>query len=773
VPEHVQRLLDCLENVRPTPNGWDARCPAHGDNKPSLGIAVGDDGRILLRCRSQGCSTQQICQALSLPLSALFPPTSNGKGRRREVAVYGYRDELGELLYQVVRFEPKDFRQRRPDGHGGWVWSMKGIRRVPYRLPELLAAAPEPLVWIVEGEKDADRLAHLDLVSTTNAGGAGKWATLDQDTVAQALGGRQVVIVPDDDPPGHKHAEDVANRLQGVAATVKVVSLPSGKDVSDWLERERPKDPARALAALATSAPAWSAGQGGAELPAEGIDSELSDDEPASPGEPEPAPFPVEVYPPSVAQFIRELSAAMDCPPDLAGVFTLGLSAAAIGASRALGIKPGWEEVPRLYIVAVAHPGMGKTPTLNAVAKPHYDRQRHESERFEREYRQWKEADDGTDPPRRRHVYASDATVERAGSMMEESPRGFGIIRDEFASLITGLNQYKAAGRGNDRDFYTQVWSGAPVRVDRKNRQAPLIVRHPYLSIVGGLQPDRLTTLLPADGNDDGFVDRLLFAYPHGRVSSWNRLTVSDQAQREWTATVNRLLDLPMVREGDSHERPFIVKPSSRAFDAWESWVREHEAEMRDPDFPMRLMGAYSKLRAHMLRFALVLHELRAVHGLDADQVGVSDTAMVGAAALAAYFKAHLRRAHGRLGATKEDLSMQAAAEWLKRQQTQEITPRMLLASRVAGARKAAEAIAILRGLAEHGLGQLVSVRNVKGRVRDVFIRPDPGHTAESAATVLQGLQQCNPMGGTTLNHSAALLHDSREKRDREPGEEG
>jgi hypothetical protein len=80
---------------------------------------------------------------------------------RRIVAVYDYRAEQGELLYQTVRCEPKDFRQRRPDGKGGWIGNLGEVRRVPYRLPELFAAPAEQPLYVVEGEKDLDRLAQL------------------------------------------------------------------------------------------------------------------------------------------------------------------------------------------------------------------------------------------------------------------------------------------------------------------------------------------------------------------------------------------------------------------------------------------------------------------------------------------------------------------------------------------------------------------------------------------------------------------------------------
>lgn len=162
-------------------------------------------------------------------------PGSGDKPSVQIVATYDYRDEKSELLYQVVRFEPKDFRQRRPKVGGGWDWSVKGVRSVLYRLPELAKAEPGQPVFVVEGEKDADRLTLLGLLSTTNAGGAGKWKA----EYTQLLHGRTVIILPDNDEPGEQHAIKVAAELRGVAASVKILrlpGLPEKGDVSTWLD---------------------------------------------------------------------------------------------------------------------------------------------------------------------------------------------------------------------------------------------------------------------------------------------------------------------------------------------------------------------------------------------------------------------------------------------------------------------------------------------------------------------------------------------------------
>jgi hypothetical protein len=224
----IDTVLTHLRDVKKTSNGWDARCPAHDDQHPSLGIAVAKDGTVLLKCRSRGCSAGAVCKAAGLSLRDLFPSKSgfsphNSTARMNIVSTYDYPDADGQLLYQAVRLDPKDFRQRRPDGNGDWIWNLQGVRRVLYRLPQVLkAVADGHTVFVVEGEKDADNLARLGLVATTNAGGAGKWTKAYSET----LRGANVVILPDNDDAGRKHARQVARSLQGVATSVKVVPLP-------------------------------------------------------------------------------------------------------------------------------------------------------------------------------------------------------------------------------------------------------------------------------------------------------------------------------------------------------------------------------------------------------------------------------------------------------------------------------------------------------------------------------------------------------------------
>lgn len=201
------------------------------------------------------------------------PRKSNGKndaGKQplgKEVAWYDYLDEAGALLFQVVRFEPKTFRQRRRARaddpawkvHNGWVWSARGTRQVPYHLPELIeAVALGRTIVVVEGEKDTDNLRALGVDATCNAGGVGKWS----DALNDFFSGADVVVAQDNDPqarhpktgellfhqdgrprfPGQDHARDVCRNLSGVADRVRLLDLaavwpecPKKGDVSNWI----------------------------------------------------------------------------------------------------------------------------------------------------------------------------------------------------------------------------------------------------------------------------------------------------------------------------------------------------------------------------------------------------------------------------------------------------------------------------------------------------------------------------------------------------------
>jgi hypothetical protein len=164
----------------------------------------------------------------------------NRRSKGRIVAIYDYVDEAGKLLFQVCRYEPKKFLQRRPDGVGDWIWNIDGVRRILYRLPEVIEAiANDHTIFIIEGEKDVENLRAIGITATTNPGGVRKW----RPAYNELFRGARVVIVGDNDKAGRDHVKAVALALKNVAASVCVLDLaacwldcPPHGDVSIWLE---------------------------------------------------------------------------------------------------------------------------------------------------------------------------------------------------------------------------------------------------------------------------------------------------------------------------------------------------------------------------------------------------------------------------------------------------------------------------------------------------------------------------------------------------------
>lgn len=239
-----QRLMDALSSAgcRLSNGGRASTCPAHEDHAPSLSIGRRDDGDgVVINCHV-GCTPEEITTALGMTPADLFDtPRKREDARPVQVAAYPYVDEQGTVLFEKLRFEPKTFRQRAADGS----WSLTGVRRVLYRLPDVLQAVRDGrTVYLAEGEKDADALAAAGVTSTCWTEGAWKpgYTAKWRDEYTQALTGAHVVIVRDRDESGQHTAATIAATLEPVAASVAVVEAAAGKDASDHLAAGRTVD---------------------------------------------------------------------------------------------------------------------------------------------------------------------------------------------------------------------------------------------------------------------------------------------------------------------------------------------------------------------------------------------------------------------------------------------------------------------------------------------------------------------------------------------------
>ncbi len=259
----LHEFLSTLPHRKNGPGDYHAACPGHDDSRTdktkfSLHVTETAEAALMLHCFG-GCPTDLVLAAMGLTVADLFNGstghvTPGPTSKPPIVATYDYVDGAGKLLYQTVRYAPKDFKQRQPSFPEGWQWNLAGVRRVLYRLPSLVDQAR---VILVEGEKDADRLHALGLVATTTVGGSSAWREEYAQQLVQ-LGVRAVVILPDHDQAGEKYAAAAARSCRSVGIEVPIVRLPGLSlkgDVSDWLDAGHTREELEALIMTAPEAP--------------------------------------------------------------------------------------------------------------------------------------------------------------------------------------------------------------------------------------------------------------------------------------------------------------------------------------------------------------------------------------------------------------------------------------------------------------------------------------------------------------------------------------
>ena len=625
----TQRFVSALSehncDPKPDANGWSARCPAHEDRRPSLSVSEGDDGRALVRCHA-GCEFEQICEAVGLQPSDLMPAPNpsrtlskpNKNDKSRIVAMYDYRDEDGNLLLQVVRYDPKDFRQRRLKPGGKWSSNVKGVRVVPYRLPELNAEPERPIV-IAEGEKDCDNLARIGVLATCNAGGARKWTSEH----SAFLRGRHVIVLADNDDAGHSHAQQVAQNLYGVAESVRVVQLPGlppKGDVSDWIEaggtEEELKQLAKGIRVWTPDSQPWP------EIIS--FDAlELPD-------------FPTDALPRVLRQWVEAESHATQTPTDLAALLVLSVCSARIAGRLVIEARPGWQEPVNLFTAVLLEPGNRKSAVFKEATKPLRDLEAEliedagtqiaceESERRQSEARlrnlekiaaekQGDEAEEARQAacclatelakcaePVLPRLIVDDATAEKLVIMLAEQDGRIASMSPEGGVFDLMAGKYS---KSNIPEFgvYLMGHSGDNLITDRVGRESVRVER-PALTCAYAIQPSVIKTIGEnAVFRGRGLLARFLYAAPQSLIG--RREIAPDPVPSN-----TREAYCQAVRAMAEVENDTVLQLSDSASNLFYDWEFEIETMLADGGQLEGMRDWGAKLAGATLRLAAVLH---------------------------------------------------------------------------------------------------------------------------------------------------------------------
>lgn len=646
----------------PSEPGKSCHSPFRDDHNPSFSVfddglrwkdhATGEHGDAIdFLARARGLSNADACREFLKLAGVSDSPAPRVENSRRITATYDYQNETGALLFQVVRFEPKTFRQRKPDATSpeGWTWKLDGTRRVLYRLPEVLAAAKRgEMIVVAEGEKDVAALVTQGFTTTCNPGGAGKWL----DDYTATLRGAEVVIVADKDDAGRNHALLVAGRLHGHAKSVRIVELPDFngqpvKDAHDYFAAGATADNFRAVVETALPFTPLPDLHVAAPPKVSKPVIVLPEDDGADDA---PMPFPLDALPPTMALVAAGVARTARVPDRLSGVCTVGIVSAAIGAG--LEVQSDTQRTTRgnLFLLVSAETGTGKSRTFELLATPLLDHQERLQEHWRKESAPRLQSDlkildrelanlekkvaRTSDPAERErlrgeHEYKTaqktelaarniqpvllvqDATTERLTAMVEEQGEVLFSASSDCRKVVDNLMGRYSATKSTDESFYLAGYSGDHVRVDRGGRP-PVNLRRPCLGLLWFGQPDLVASMLGEDSlSASGFLPRNLICHSHAapqRIEGEPE-PIAARVLADWSTLVTDLL-AAYRQPGVCH----ILQPTPEArlcfVNYHNSLVERRKVELRD------VTGFAARWCENAWRLAVVFHA--GLHGPDA-----------------------------------------------------------------------------------------------------------------------------------------------------------
>jgi len=585
-----------------------------------------------------------------------------------------YRDAQGAPLGMVVRWDLADGNKDiRPVHRIGDGWRIGGMPepRPLYGLPDLDDAKR---VYVCEGEKAADAVRSIGLIATTSAHGCKSPGKTNWEPLAD----KEIIILPDNDSPGRKYADDVADILAKLtpAPVVKVVDLPNLPEHGDAID--------------------WIDAHGDAAEPEtmrDELDRLADQVEPVRPIQPAAPvdrfePFPVDALPEPLHGFVAAGAKAIGCDPSYVALPMLTAFAAAIGNTRQIQLKRSWAAPPILWAAIVGESGTAKTPAFKLAMRPIRERQqkalkRHaeamvdyekELARYEKNLAEWKrDKNASNDPPEKPEApqaarcVVSDTPVEALAPLLLANPRGLLLSRDELAGWIGSFDRYAGGKGGADSAHWLSMHNGESIIVDRKTgNPRTIVVPQAAVCVCGGIQPAILHRALGVEHRESGLAARLLLTSPPRKAKRWTEADIDPAAEAEIAKLFDRLYELQPATADEGEIRPVVIGLSPDAKAAWKTYYNAHAQEQAD--LAGELSAAWSKLEEYAARLTLVVHFIRWAAGdptLASAEV-VDAASMAAGVVLANWFKGEARRVYSMLGESSENRDRRRLYEWIE-----------------------------------------------------------------------------------------------------------
>lgn len=323
--------------------------------------------------------------------------------------------------------------------------------------------------------------------------------------------------------------------------------------------------------------------------------------------------FPVHAFPKPIQEIIMATNKCSDYPIDYISASILAATATAIGNSHSIKVKTNWTETPILYMALVGRPGINKSHPLSFAFEPLLKVDKIENEKFKKayaEYLDYKELSTKDKDksriiePLEKKLVVSDITAESLSTILQDNPRGIAVYVDELASWFNNFNRYN---KGSEEPFWLSAFSAKPIVINRKLLKGSISIQKPFITVTGTIQTGLLRELADGNRSRNGFIDRILFAYPEQQLKKyWSKKNLPNHITSNWHRIVNDILSFKTNCNEYNVPIPIQIEFSQEAYDSLYEWQR-HNTDISNAEADDILKGIFSKLEIYISRFALII----------------------------------------------------------------------------------------------------------------------------------------------------------------------
>lgn len=364
--------------------------------------------------------------------------------------------------------------------------------------------------------------------------------------------------------------------------------------------------------------------------------------------------FPIEIFPKSIQSYMIECRDKLDSEIDYLGCSMIWLLSVSVGNSFKIEVKKGWYETAIVWLCLVGKAGIGKTPAINNII---YPLEKKNAKKIKEYYKKLEEFDDYSSldkkeketrievkKPKKNQFIANDITLEALVDLHQEADNSIGVFKDELAGWLKDMNKYR---EGSDLEFWLSCWSGKSIYVNRVTRKGSFVDK-PFISVLGGIQPNILSHFYTDENKENGFMDRMLISFPDTEVKDYNENEISEDAINYYTNFVENLyedIQNNLVKRNEVGDiEPHTAYFSTDAKKEWQRIFNKISSYQRSDDENEYMKSMYPKQKSYIPRFALLLHVLAYRTQEEKFLDEISKDSILKAEKLSNYFVAHAKK---------------------------------------------------------------------------------------------------------------------------------